>query len=101
MDGYEPATAPHSIESAEGKEALRSACRISGGTTGACLCIGDGALDFVDTGGGIFAQLSIHHASHVRLEDHWRTDGALIDGPGLMKWLVERGVVRKIPPVGP
>jgi hypothetical protein len=60
-----------------------------------CMCPGDCTLRFRDDAGLALATVSLHHAASLRW-DGWEGDRELVDGPGLVEWLAERGYARPL-----
>jgi hypothetical protein len=61
------------------------------GAENPCFCSGDPCIEFLDESGNRLAAISIQHRTHIRWSA-WGLDANLVDGFGLMKWLVANGV---------
>jgi hypothetical protein len=56
-----------------------------------CMCMGGPVLE-VSGREGVRARITLHHGVSIRWDGPWESDAELVDGPGLVGWLAERGV---------
>lgn len=70
---------------------LRGALAVEQTTDGYCMCLGDLAFEFFDSGDRRVAVVGFHHGVSLRWQG-WDGDALLRDGGQVLRWLAEHGV---------
>lgn len=75
----------------EDLKALGESLRIKDRSAGHCMCLGDPTIELLGEGAERLALITLHHGRTIRW-NRWKDDAELLDGPGLLGWLADRGV---------
>jgi len=78
-------------ESDDDLKTLRESLRIKDGTAGHCMCLGDPTIELLGERSERLALITLHHGLTIRWS-RWKDDAELLDGPGWLRWLADRGV---------